>query len=196
MLLMLTTRRLGQHPQQKSQDEAGNPGRHERRTPAPEVVRQVAADKMAGGAAHEQAQKENGEHAATLEGRKRVGNQGRRYGGIAGFTNSNNGVAEEQLVVVMHEPGKESKTAPDHNAEDNNIFAGKTVSHPADQWSGKHIGKKERTGKDADLVVAHQEFFFYVGLHRKEHVAVNIVKDVQSGQHRQQKAGIEFWRHG
>jgi len=96
----------------------------------------------------------------------------------------------------MHEPGEKGEATPDKDAEDHDVFAGKAVAHPADERRGKHIGEEESAGEQADLGVAHQKFFFHVRLHREEHIAVNVIEDVQSGKHRQQEAWIEFWRHG
>src|SRR5690349_12277449 len=96
----------------------------------------------------------------------------------------------------MNEPGKKGEAAPDHDAENHDVFAGEAVTHPADQRRSKHIGEEKSAGQDADFGVTHQKFFFHVRLHGKEHIAVNVIENVQSGKHRQQEAGIEFWRHG
>src|SRR6185437_5874752 len=117
-------------------------------------------------------------------------------GCITGFTNPDDGVTKKKLAIVMHKPCKKGEAAPDKNAEDHDVFAGKAVAHPADDRRGKHISKEESAGKQADLGIAHQKFFFHVGLHRKEHIAVNVIQDIQSGEHRQQKSRIKFWRHG
>ncbi len=105
-------------------------------------------------------------------------------------------MTKKKLVIVMHEPCKKSEAAPDKDAEDHNVFAGKTVAHPTHDRRGKHIREEKGAGQQANFCVTHHKLFFHVRLHRKEHVAVNVIQDVQSGKHRQQKAWIEFWRHG
>src|SRR5215467_2371621 len=125
---MLAARRFGQQPKQQSQNKAGNGGGHERSPPTAKVMGHIAADKVSGGASYRQSQKEDGEHAAAARDRKRIGDQRGRDGGIAGLANSHNGVTEEQLVVVVHEPRQQRKTAPDKDADHNNDFAGKTVA--------------------------------------------------------------------
>ena len=126
----------------------------------PKYMRQVSADKISRGAAYGQSQKKDREHAAALEWRKGIGNQRGSNGRVTGFTNADNGVTEKKLVIVMHEPGKKSEAAPDEDAEDHNVFAGKAVAHPAHDRRGKHISKEEGAREQADLGVADQKFFF------------------------------------
>ena len=85
--------------------------------------------------------------------RKGIGDERGSNGGITGFANADDGVTEEQLVVVMHEPGKKGEAAPDKDAEDHDVFAGKAVTHPADHRRGKHVSKEECAGQHADFGV-------------------------------------------
>src|SRR3954451_18006569 len=100
---------------------------------------------------------------------------------VTGFADADDLMAEKKLVIVMHQPSKKSEAAPNEDAEDHDIFAEKAIAHPAYDRRCKHISKKERAGQQADFGVAHQKFFFYVGLHRKEYIAVNVIQDIQSG---------------
>ena len=113
----------------------------------------------------------------------KIGDQRGSNGRVTGFTDADDGMAQKQLVIVMHQPGKKGEAAPDENAEDHDVFAGKAVAHPAHDRRGKHISKKKSAGQQADFGVAYQKFFFYIGLHREEHIAINVIQDIQSGKH-------------
>jgi hypothetical protein len=55
---------------------------------------------------------------------EQINDQRRRNRSVAGLADADDRVAEQELVVIPHQPGQERESAPDSNADQDNILTG------------------------------------------------------------------------
>ena len=183
--------RLFQKQNAEGQEKAGSRCDVERKPPAM-LWSQIAPQQVSRRRPHWNRQIEHAQNPAALLFRKKIGDESRRNGYERRLTDTDQGVPNQQLGVVMGESGQQREPAPEDCSQHDDQLARIAVRQRADEWRGDHVEAQEGAGEIADLGLGQVKFVLHQRLYREQYVAVDIVQQVQRREHDQRGAWLQF----
>jgi len=109
----------------------------------------------------------------------------RRDGDERRFPDADDDVPQQKLVVVVSDGAEQGCAAPDERSCGHDPLAGVAVGKPSYRRGSHHVTDEECRGEKADLRVIDVEFFLDERLHCIEHVAIDVVQEVQRREQQQ-----------
>ena len=187
----LSPLRLVEKQHGNRQQEAGS-GRDVERKPPAVLRSQIAAQQVSRRRAHRNRQIEHAQNPTAFFFGEKIGDESRRNGDERRFTDTDQGVPNQQLGVVVGEGGQQREAAPEDRSQHDDELARIAVCQRANERRGHHVEAQERAGEIADLRLGEVELVLHQRLHREQHVAVDIIQQVQRREHDQRGARLEF----
>ena len=171
-----------QHHEREEQPRRARPD--ERMPPAP-----VRGDESANDRAQRRADGnrdvENRQCVVPFRGGVAVGNQTRTDGRIARFAQADEHAKRNHHRKRRREPRQDCAHAPHKNAGGDEPFARPAVAQPAEDRRRDEIADHERRHEPPGLLVVDAEIFLQRRQHRREHVAVEVIEQVETGEDEQ-----------
>ena len=128
--------------------------------------------------------------------RKKVGEECGGDGNERGLADADDDVAQQQLVIVVGDRAQQRGQAPDERADGHDAPARETVGEGNDQRRRNHVADEKGGGQKTDLRIAKGKLFLDEGLHREQHIAIDVVEKIERGQQQQRGPGVGLGRHG
>ena len=189
---VLSAARRVRQPQHRGREQhPGEPGDHERRTPA-EVRAHLAPDDVAERRTDGNGHVEHRVHAAATVGCETVGEQRRRDGDVRRFADADQRAPGEQLRIVTGKPREERRQTPHEHAERDRPGARAAIAPGAEHGRGDHVHQHERRYQQAELGIRKAHRAFQIRRDRRHDVAVEIVEQVDRGEDAERPEGS--WR--
>src|SRR5579864_3046115 len=130
--------------------------------------------------------------SATLFFREKIRNEGRSNCDEGGLADADQSVSDKQFAISVSDGGKQGEPTPENCSQHDDQLARIAVSEWADERRCHHVAQQKCAGQVSDLGFTDMEFVLHQRLHRKEHIAVCVVEQIQCGEQKQRSLGMKI----
>ena len=149
----------------------------------------LAAQRIGHGRSHRKGREEDGEGAAALVGRVRVGQQRGRHHRVGSLADATHGPGDQKHQEHRRQAGGDGGRAPDQHPDGGESQPGPVVGEPARHQRHHGIDDHEERAEQAALGAGQVKVLHHQGEDGAGHVPVDVVDEVEPGQGRQDGGG-------
>ena len=92
----------------------------------------------------------------------------------------------------MGDRREQRQPAPENRAQHDDQLARIAIRQRPHKRRGDHVKAQKRAGEISDLRLAEMKFILHQRLHRKQHIAIRIIQQIERGEHEQRGSGMEL----